>query len=113
MTNDKGKIITPNNGKDRKVVGIDNKPLNSDIGKVPHKPLDGITNESSNKDKIIAAIRDLAMRLEDGTLPEPEFLILIPKFKQGDTSLMYFGEPVPTVLVEGTIHKVLTRMAMS
>lgn len=93
-----GKIITPNGGKDRKVVGLDNKPINTE------QP------ENPNKDKMVAALRDMADKIESGQFTEPKFIVVMPMFET-EIPTFVLGEQIPILMLEGLLHKVATRMA--
>lgn len=105
---DKKDIKTP---PQRKLVGIDNKPLAfaSPPPAIEHAP----DTPAGTAAKIIAGLRDMADKMEDGTLKMPEFVMVMPKFIDGDIPMYVLGESMPIVLLEGILHKVLVRMAMS
>ncbi len=100
---EKSRIITPGNGRGPKVVGIDNMPLRTDEAPDPE-----IVKLKSQ----ISALREMADKLEDGTLQPPDFILVLPRFHSGDMPLMIFGDPMPTIMLEGILHKLVTRMAM-
>ena len=105
--NDKPRIITPNGGHDRKVVGIDNKPIK--------QVDDALTkdHETQTQENIIVALREIADKLEDGTLPRAKYIMVVPSFENGETQLLFLGDPVPNVMLEGMLHRLLTKMAMA
>lgn len=99
----------------RKLVGVDNKPLaftagieqdsadtSADTSDKPYNPM---------TQQIVQGLRHLATNIENGTFPA-DFVLLLPKLTNGETSFMYLGDPIPTVMLEGVLHKVLTRMAL-
>lgn len=97
------KIITPNGGKGRKIVGIDNKPFEAGTEQAAG-------SEQSSKDKIVAALRDMAEKLESGQFTEPKFIVVMPVF-ENEVPTFVLGEQIPIMMLEGLLHKVATRMA--
>lgn len=101
MGNKSGKIIMP---PDKKVVDMKNQPVES------QQAADG--QEMSVKDKCILGLRDMANQIEDGTISTPEFIMILPKLSTGDIPLIYLGDPIPTIFLEGIIHKLSVKMAL-
>lgn len=97
--NDK-KIITPER-KNAKIVGMDNKPIES-AQEPEEKPV---------AERIAEALHQLANQIETGAV-DPEFVVVIPKMRNGEVPLVYMGEPIPTLILEGVLHKMLVRMAL-
>ena len=98
-----GKIVTPNGGKDKKIVSIDNKPFESSAEQ-------GTGEGPSNKDKIVDALRDMADKIETGQFTEPKFVVVIPVFEQ-EIPTFVLVEQIPIMMLEGLLHKIATRMA--
>lgn len=68
--------------------------------------------QPSVKDRITAALRDMADKIDSGEISDPEFVVIMPKLNTGEIPLIFLGDPIPTVMLEGILHKVLTRMAL-
>lgn len=98
--NKSGIIMPP----DKKVVNMRNEPQQADT---PQNP-----DELSVKQKCINGLRDMAQQIEDGTISSPEFIIVLPKLSNGDLPMIYLGDPIPTLFLEGIIHKLSVKMAM-
>lgn len=99
--NDK-KIITPER-KNAKIVGMDNKPIES-----AQEPLN---EHKPTQERVAEALHQLANQIETGAV-DPEFVVVIPKMRNGEVPLVYMGEPIPTLILEGVLHKMLVRMAL-
>jgi hypothetical protein len=99
-------IIKPNGGQDKKIVDINNKP----IKQVEDKIVEDANRQLAENQ--IAALRDMADRMESGELPPPKHIILLPTFENGETQLLFLGAAVPNLMIEGILHKILTRMAL-
>lgn len=102
-----GKIITANGGQPRKVVDMHNRPIESDKNEAP----DSI-REMPKVERIVGALRDLANKLESGEIPEPEYLLVLPRLPNGHMPLMLFGDAMPQTMLLGTLQKLVTRMAL-
>ena len=123
-TNDTPKIITPNAGKPKKIVDKNNNPLEATTGKPLNNSVDlperdnilsikPRTAEQQARDaNIIAALQEFTDRLKSGAIPCPEYIVVLPKFDNGETQLIYMGDPIPTLMLEGVLHKIVTRMAL-
>lgn len=102
------RIITPNGGKDKKIVDMHNRPLNT-AEPSAEQATEG-KPDLSNKDKIVAALRDMAEKIESGQFTEPKFIVVMPMFET-EIPTFVLGEQIPVVMLEGLLHKVATRMA--
>lgn len=101
-----GKIITPNDGKDKKIVDINNAPIK--------KVDDALVADAKQRtrENISRALRDMADRMDSGELSPPNYVVVMPSFENGETQLLFLGDPIPNVMLEGIMHKILTRMAL-
>jgi hypothetical protein len=99
-------IIKPNGGQDKKIVDINNKPIK--------KIDDAIAADAKRQvqQNIIAAMRDMADRMESGELPMPEHVVVMPSFENGETQLLFLGPQIPSLMLLGIMHKITTRMAL-
>lgn len=100
---DKKYIKTP---EPRKIVDKNNNVID-----MPVPVMDAA--QAANTASIIASLRDMADKVESGEIKAPEFVVVMPKFMDGEIPLFVLGAPIPLVMLEGLMHKVLTRMAMS
>ena len=76
------------------------------------KDAEGIRVEVTNETKHVAhAFRQLADKIEDGELNNLDFAIVIPKLVNGDMPMLFLGNPIPNVMLEGLLHRMLTKMA--
>ena len=67
-----------------------------------------VTNETKH---VAHAFRQLADKIEDGELNNLDFAIVIPKLVNGDMPMLFLGNPIPNVMLEGLLHRMLTKMA--
>lgn len=105
---DTPQIITPER-KNAKIVDIRNEPLRKDEdGSIKQ---DAAYVPSERTMRIAAALRDLADKMVDGSFPA-EFLVVLPMMPNNDLPLIYMGDPIPTVTLEGVLHRVVTRLAI-
>lgn len=89
-----GRIYT---GADKKVVGIDNKPIPTD-------------EERARKEQIVAGLREMADKIEKGELTAPDSVICLPMMG-GEVPVIVLGEQLPLIYVEGLFHRLATKMA--
>ena len=76
------------------------------------KDAEGIRVEVTNETKHVAhAFRQLADKIENGELNNLDFAIVIPKLVNGDMPMLFLGNPIPNVMLEGLLHRMLTKMA--
>ena len=76
------------------------------------KDAENIRVEVTNETKHVAhAFRQLADKIEDGELNNLDFAIVIPKLVNGDMPMLFLGNPIPNVMLEGLLHRMLTKMA--
>ena len=76
------------------------------------KDAEGVRVEVTNETKHVAhAFRQLADKIEDGELNNLDFAIVIPKLVNGDMPMLFLGNPIPNVMLEGLLHRMLTKMA--
>ena len=76
------------------------------------KDVEGVRVEVTNETKHVAhAFRQLADKIEEGELNNLDFAIVIPKLVNGDMPMLFLGNPIPNVMLEGLLHRMLTRMA--
>ena len=76
------------------------------------KDAEGIRVEVNNETKHVAhAFRQLADKIENGELNNLDFAIVIPKLANGDMPMLFLGNPIPNVMLEGLLHRMLTKMA--
>ena len=67
-----------------------------------------VTNETKH---VAHAFRQLADKIENGELNNLDFAIVIPKLANGDMPMLFLGNPIPNVMLEGLLHRMLTKMA--
>ena len=67
-----------------------------------------VTNETKH---VAHAFRQLADKIENGELNNLDFAIVIPKLVNGDMPMLFLGNPIPNVMLEGLLHRMLTKMA--
>ena len=67
-----------------------------------------VTNETKH---VAHAFRQLADKIEEGELNNLDFAIVIPKLVNGDMPMLFLGNPIPNVMLEGLLHRMLTKMA--
>lgn len=106
---DTSKIITPDR-KNAKIVDIRNEPLRKDDDGAIKKEQSAYV-PSDKTVRVAAALRDLASKLEDGSFPA-EFLVVLPMMPNNDVPLIYMGDPIATIALEGVLHRVVTRLAI-
>ena len=76
------------------------------------KDAEGVRVEVTNETKHVAhAFRQLADKIEEGELNNLDFAIVIPKLVNGDMPMLFLGNPIPNVMLEGLLHRMLTKMA--
>ena len=76
------------------------------------KDVEGVRVEVTNETKHVAhAFRQLADKIEEGELNNLDFAIVIPKLANGDMPMLFLGNPIPNVMLEGLLHRMLTKMA--
>ena len=76
------------------------------------KDAEGVRVEVTNETKHVAhAFRQLADKIENGELNNLDFAIVIPKLVNGDMPMLFLGNPIPNVMLEGLLHRMLTKMA--
>ena len=76
------------------------------------KDAEDIRVEVTNETKHVAhAFRQLADKIENGELNNLDFAIVIPKLANGDMPMLFLGNPIPNVMLEGLLHRMLTKMA--
>ena len=68
-----------------------------------------VTNETKH---VAHAFRQLADKIENGELNNLDFALVIPKLVNGDMPLLFLGNPIPNVMLEGLLHRMLTKMAL-
>lgn len=61
--------------------------------------------------QVAHTFRQLADKIEAGELNNLDFAIVIPKLQNGDMPLLFLGNPIPNVMLEGLLHRMLTKMA--
>lgn len=110
------KLYVPPSARAEGLIDVDHKPLNGtaevvDMGEARIKAKEQEEHVKERTAKIIAGLKGLVEGLESGSLSPPEFIIMLPKV-DGEVQLMYLGDPIPTVALEGIIHKVSTRLAL-
>ena len=67
-----------------------------------------VTSETKH---VAHAFRQLADKIENGELNNLDFAIVIPKLVNGDMPMLFLGNPIPNVMLEGLLHRMLTKMA--
>mgnify|MGYP003619680247 CR=1 FL=1 len=67
-----------------------------------------VTSETKH---VAHAFRQLADKIENGELNNLDFAIVIPKLANGDMPMLFLGNPIPNVMLEGLLHRMLTKMA--
>lgn len=83
------------------------------LGETAVGPEDQPQVEVTQQTKAAAhALRQLAEKLENGELGNVDFALVIPKRENGDMPLLFLGNPVPQVMLEGLLHRMLTKMAL-
>ncbi len=68
-----------------------------------------VTNETKH---VAHAFRQLADKIENGELNNLDFAIVIPKLVNGDMPMLFLGNPIPNVMLEGLLHRMLTKMSL-
>ena len=60
---------------------------------------------------MVAALREMADKIESGNLKMPEYIMVMPKI---DNELVYIhmGDEVPMAYTVGTLYKLLTRLSL-
>lgn len=102
-----GNIITSNGGEPRKVVDMRNNPIQSNREEAP-----GSVRSMPKKERIGKALHDLANKIESGELPEPDYVLVLPRLQNGQLPLFVFGDEMPHTMLLGTLQKLVTRMAL-
>ena len=67
-----------------------------------------VTHETK---QVAHAFRQLADKIENGELNNLDFALVIPKLVNGDMPMLFLGNPIPNVMLEGLLHRMLTKMA--
>lgn len=111
------KLYVPPSARAEGLLDVNHKPLNGtaevvDMGEARIKAKEEEAHVKERTDKIIAGLKGLVEGLESGKLSPPEFIIMLPKV-DGEVQLMYLGDPIPSIALEGILHKVSTRLALS
>lgn len=111
------KLYVPPSARAEGLIDVNHKPIQKqeaeviDMGEARIKAKEQEEHVKERTAKIIAGLKGLVEGLESGSLSPPEFIIMLPKV-DGEVQLMYLGDPIPTVALEGIIHKVSTRLAL-
>lgn len=100
-------IIQPNGGKARKVVDMHNNPIESAKGEAPDT-----VRAMPKKERIAKALHDLADKIDSGELPEPDYVLVLPRLQSGQLPLFLFGDEMPHTMLLGVMQKLVTRMAL-